>query len=112
MVDLTSLGLREFDAIYRVHWELTYLVVSTGRRLFFGLFPERVNCQPDFPSEFSLPMSADARASESPRAHVRYFNMRVKGRFTEKGYFGHRGISRYKFHIQEILKVAEVIHRR
>ena len=100
----------EFSGVYVAHWEVPRFEWDTGRRLWFGLKDEKVNCQLEFPEGMPDPfletiggqLPANWRSHPGLRWHVR-----LRGALIEKGHFGHRGWCSFRLKVSKVLDLSQ-----
>ena len=101
---------REFSGTYVLHWEATRFEWRTGRRRFFGLFEEKINCQLEFPEGLRTPFfdafGGTAPADWRSRPGL-VFNVRFRGIPLAEGSFGHRGWFRLRIQVLDLIAVRE-----
>jgi hypothetical protein len=93
--------IEEFEGVYVAHWEVARFAVQVGRGLFGR--PRIEKWQALFPGGFRLP-GAEAPDRRSPG---KTYRMRVRGRLSTAGRFGHRGICTRQLEIVEVLTCEE-----
>lgn len=100
---------REYEGIYRAHWELACLLVKTGQKRILCFGPRVERWWPEFPTDFELPWSEQFGGQPVQRIKKpRYFAMRFLAIPGPVGRFGHRGTCRREARITKVIEAVEI----
>lgn len=94
---------KEYEGIYVLQWEVSRLVITSGRKLF-GMVTKKEKWLPVFPSDFSFPFSMESLRGTPGK----FYRLRVRGVLGEKGSFGHRGACSRQISVSEVLLCQQI----
>lgn len=89
-----------FKGIYTSHWEIAHFT-------WYKTDKDQINCDLIWPQE-NIQFLRTPGVDTPSRRTIRLYNLEFRGKIVEKGSFGHKGISRYRVEVLEVLSMNPI----